>query len=130
MVAHPESFIAHQQKFHIGNIHPRDPHADRTVNTRLKTATKLVHRIEAQLCAKSGGSKKPLTMSAATSLAEPAFQLSNNDDNEDESLTSWPRVRISHMPELRLQMKELDMDGEEWRFLAYTEEDRGLVGGQ
>ena len=130
MVAHPESFIAYQQKYHIGNIHPRDPHADRIVNIRLRTATKPVHKIEAQLCVKSGGHKKPLTMSAATSLAERAFQLSNNDDNGDENLTSWPRIRISHMPELRLQMKELDMEGEEWRFLAYTEEDRGLVGSQ
>ena len=69
-------------------------------------------------------------MSAATSLAEQAFQLSTNDDNGAESLTSWPRIRISHVPELRLQMKELDMDGEEWRFLAYTEEDRGLVESQ
>ena len=67
-------------------------------------------------------------MFAATGLAEQAFQLSNNEDNGDESLTSWPRIRISHMPELRLQMRELDIDGEEWRFLAYTEEDRGLVG--
>ena len=72
-------------------------------------------------------------MSSAFSLADRTFQLSNTDDDGIESLLSsirGSRIRISNMPELRLQMKELDEDGEEWRFLAYAEEDKGRLESQ
>lgn len=72
-------------------------------------------------------------MSTANNLADSDFQLSTKDDNGIESVMSWlggPRIRISNKPELRLQIKELDEDGEEWRFLAYSEEDRGILESQ
>ena len=72
-------------------------------------------------------------MSAENNFADPFFQLSATDDDETDSLMSsfgGPNIRISNEPELRLQMKELDEDGEERRFLAYDEEDKGVLESQ
>lgn len=69
-------------------------------------------------------------MAGANHLAERAFQFSTIDDEGIESVLSLiggPRIRISNEPELRLQIKELDGDGEQWRFLAYAEEDKGFL---
>lgn len=72
-------------------------------------------------------------MSAASNLADRAFQISLTDDDEMKSLKSslgGPKIRISNEFELRLQMRELEEDGVEWRFLAYAEEDKGLLESQ
>ena len=72
-------------------------------------------------------------MSAANHLAGHAFQLSTIDNDGIESLlspTGGPKIRISNMPELRLQIKELYEDGDEWRLLAYAEEDKGTLESQ
>ena len=72
-------------------------------------------------------------MAAANNLTNRVPQLSATDYYEIESLLSsigGPRIRISNEPELRQEMKELeelDEYGEEWRFLAYAEEDKGLL---
>ena len=69
---------------------------------------------------KDSGPKGTLTMSAANNIADRLFQQSM-------SPFDWPRVRISNKAELHLQLKELDDDGVEWRYLAYSEEDKGAL---
>lgn len=69
-------------------------------------------------------------MSAANNLAAHAFQLRTANDDQTESLMSLldePAVRISHEGQLRLQLRELDEGGWEWGFLAYADEDKGLL---
>nr|QEL51142.1 MAT auxiliary protein 1 [Letharia aff. columbiana 'rugosa'] len=69
-------------------------------------------------------------MSFRNNLADRAFQRSTTDDNGIESSMSsfgGARIRISNEPELRRRVKELDEGGWEWRFLAYAEEDKGLL---
>ena len=69
-------------------------------------------------------------MAAANDLTDRASQPSDTDYHEIESLISsigGRRIRISNEPELRLQMRDLDEDDEEWRFLAYAKEDKGLL---
>lgn len=69
-------------------------------------------------------------MAALHNLVESVPQISATDYHEIESIMSsigGPRIRISNEPELRQEMKQLDEDDEEWRFLAYAEEDRGLL---
>ncbi len=72
-------------------------------------------------------------MSAANNLADHASQPFTTDHNGTESVMSMiggPRIRISHEPQLRLQIEELDGDPKEWQFLAYAEEDKGLLESQ
>lgn len=72
-------------------------------------------------------------MSNASNPADRAFHLSATDDDEMKSLKSLlggPRVRVSNEFELRLKMRELDEGRREWRFLAYAEEDKGLLESQ
>lgn len=72
-------------------------------------------------------------MSATNDVADRAFQISITEDNGIEGLVPSngdPRIRISNNPELRLKMKELDEDGVQCRFLAYAEEDKGLIESQ
>ena len=69
-------------------------------------------------------------MAASNNFAHRAFQVSDTDKNGIQSLTSSivePRIRVSNEPELRLRLKELIEGDEEWRFLAYTEGDKGLL---
>ncbi len=68
-------------------------------------------------------------MAAANPLADRVFQGSTSDD-DGMSSTAGLKIRISNEPELRLRMKELDVEGEEWRFLAYFKEDKGLLESQ
>lgn len=72
-------------------------------------------------------------MSATNDLADCAFQLSTTNDDEIGSLVSSYRgsnIRVSNEPQFRLQLRELDEEGEERRFLAYAEEEKGLLESQ
>ena len=69
------------------------------------------------------------------SLIDRAFQLPTTDGDGIESRSSvsdGPQVRISNMPELRLQAKEIceGVDLNEWRFLPYAEENEGILESQ
>lgn len=69
-------------------------------------------------------------MAAVNNLTDRASQIPTTNNLDIESLMSLlggPRIQISNEPELRLEMRELDEEGEEWRFLAYAEEDRGVL---
>ena len=69
-------------------------------------------------------------MAAINNLANCASQLSTTNNHDIESLMSslgGPRIQTSNEPELRLEMRELDEEGEEWRFLAYAEDDKGVL---
>ena len=69
-------------------------------------------------------------MAAANSFADRASELSTTDDHEIENLLSLiggARVGISNKSELRLRLEEFDDGGEVWQFLAYAEQDRGLL---
>lgn len=69
-------------------------------------------------------------MAAVNNLTDRASQISTTNNLDVESLMSLlggPRIQISNEPELRLEMRELDEEGEEWRFLDYAEEDRGVL---
>ena len=72
-------------------------------------------------------------MSGANNLDARAFQISTSDDGGIESFTSAFRgsnIRISGEPELRLKLKELDEESRGRRFLAYADEDKGLLESQ
>lgn len=72
-------------------------------------------------------------MSGANNLDARAFQVSTSDDDGIESFMSSFRgsnIRISNEPELRLRLRELDEESKGRRFLAYADEDKGLLESQ
>ena len=72
-------------------------------------------------------------MAAVNYLVDHASQVSATDHDDIESLMSsigGPGTRISNEPELRLEIRELDVGGKEWRFLTYAEEDKGILESQ
>ena len=72
-------------------------------------------------------------MAAMNYLVDYASQLSATDYRDIESLNSsivGPGTQISNEPELRLQMREVVVNGKGWRFLAYAEEDKGSLESQ
>ena len=72
-------------------------------------------------------------MAAMNYLVDYASQLSATDYHDIESVESstvGPSIQISNEPELRLQMREVVVNGNEWRFLAYAEEDKGSLESQ
>ena len=72
-------------------------------------------------------------MAAMNYLVDYPSQISATDYHDIESVNSsivGPRIEISNEPELRLQMREVVVNGKEWRFLAYAEEDKGSLESQ
>lgn len=72
-------------------------------------------------------------MAAMNYLVDYASQLSATDYHDIESVNSSivrPGIQISNEPELRLQMREVVVNGRERRFLAYAEEDKGSLESQ
>ena len=72
-------------------------------------------------------------MAAMNYLVDYPPQLSATDYHDIKSINSsivGPKIEISNEPELRLQMREVVVNGKEWRFLAYAEEDKGSLESQ
>ena len=72
-------------------------------------------------------------MAAMNYLVDYASQLSATDHHDIESVNSsivGPEIQISNEPELRLQMREVVVNGKDWRLLAYAEEDKGSLESQ
>ena len=79
------------------------------------------------------GRECTLVMAALNYLVDYASQLSTTDYDDIGSINSsivGPGTQISNEPELRLKMREVDVKGKERRFLAYAEENKGLLGSQ